>query len=212
MTAAHPLVRHATAQDAEAITHILSRSFYDDPPLIWILPNDGERPRLSRVFFRPFVDMVLAGGNAYITDDLTGACLWLHVDVNAAPEDDGGAFRKLFLDGLGPASAERFFLLDDLFNAGHPEHESHAYLLFAGVLPERQSQGIGTAMISRLLANLDRNGQSAYLESSSQRNERLYRRMGFAPIGNPVELPNGPKLVRMWRAPNRAAMAATETA
>lgn len=204
MVAAHPAVRRATEQDAESITHILSRSFYLDPPLMWILPDDGERPRLSRAFFRPIVDMVLADGIGYINEDRTAASLWMDVDVTSPPPDDGGMFRKLMEEALGQAAANRFSILDDMFNEGHPDHASHAYLMFAGVIPERQSQGLGSHLITAHLANLDASGRPAYLEASSIRNERLYRRLGFAPIGTPVELPAGPRLVRMWREPAAA--------
>lgn len=201
MTASRHVVRQADAADADALTRILAAGFYEDPPLAWILPDLADRERLSPAFFRPFVDLVLSGGQAYVTEDLTGASLWLDVDVTAN-DDDPEALRQHLVDGLGAEYAKRFFVLDELLSAGHPMQHSHAYLLFAGVLPELQSQGIGTAVLSHRLTQLDGAGQPAYLEASSDRNSRLYARLGFAPVGDQVTMPQGPVLTPMWRSPS----------
>src|SRR5262249_28883139 len=113
-------VRRATAADADALTHILATGFRVDPPLVWILPDPAERDRLSPPFFRPSVDLVLENGIANIAEDYSGGSLWLDVDVTAHDDSDPAEFRQLFVDGIGAANAERFFILDDLFSAGHP--------------------------------------------------------------------------------------------
>jgi ribosomal protein S18 acetylase RimI-like enzyme len=197
----HP-VRRADLADAEALTQILARGFHDDPPLMWILPDPADRAALSGAFFRPFVELVLADGRADISADGCGCALWLDVDVTTKIEEDPTSFRQQFIDGIGPQGAARFFILDDLFSAGHPTHESHAYLLFVGVIPHRQRQGIGTALLSSRLTELDQAGRPSYLEASSPDNAALYRRLGFAPHGDPVNLPGGPSLFPMWRAPH----------
>jgi ribosomal protein S18 acetylase RimI-like enzyme len=181
------------------MTHVLASGFRADPPLMWILPDPADRERLSPAFFAPFVDLVLADGRAYVSDDGSGTALWLDVDVDAAATEDGDHVRQRLVDGLGPEYAKRFFTLDDLFTARHPGHESHAYLLFVGVRPERQRQGVGTAVLTAHLSELDLAGRPAYVEASTTRNAGLYARLGFAPSGEPVTLPGGPALQPMWR-------------
>ncbi|WP_199435287.1 hypothetical protein [Qaidamihabitans albus] len=39
----------------------------------------------------------------------------------------------------------------------------------------------------------------AYLEASSPRDRRLYERVGFTDLGDPIEPPDGPRLQPMWR-------------
>jgi ribosomal protein S18 acetylase RimI-like enzyme len=192
-------IRRADKADADAITDILSDSFQADPPLAWILPDPDERRRLSPAFFRPFVDLVLETGQAYVTEDLSGAALWMYVDVHATDADDPADLRRLLIDGIGPDKAERFFVLDELFSAQHPVDESHEYLLFIGTDPARQNQGVGTALLAHRLAELDQAKSPAYLEASSEHNVRLYERMGFAKVGETVVLPDGPALHPMWR-------------
>jgi GNAT superfamily N-acetyltransferase len=201
MTPAEHAVRRAGLADADTLTHILATGFHDDPPLVWILPDPMDRAALSGAFFRPFVELALADGRADIAIDGSGCALWLDVDVTAKVEDDPSGFRQQFIDAIGPQSAARFFILDDLFSAGHPAHESHAYLLFVGVTPHRQRQGVGTALLTARLAELDQVGQPAYLEASSTYNASLYGRLGFSSHGDPVNLPDGPSLYPMWRTP-----------
>jgi ribosomal protein S18 acetylase RimI-like enzyme len=192
-------VRPAHAGDAEAMTHILATGFREDPPLAWILPDPGDRERLSRAFFAPFVDMVLTDGHAYVSTDLSGTALWLDVDIDADRADDGAAFRQRFIDGLGQEYANRFFVLDDLFTAHHPGHESHSYLMFIGVRPERQCQGVGTALLAAGLAAADAVSRPAYVEASSTRNAALYGRHRFESMNSSLALPDGPSIYPMWR-------------
>jgi ribosomal protein S18 acetylase RimI-like enzyme len=207
MSSAPHAVRRAHAGDAGAITQVLATGFREDPPLAWILPDPGDRERLSPAFFKPFVDMVITDGHAFVSEDLSGAALWLDVDVQAgATEDatdgateDGDEFRRLFVEGLGAEPAKRFFVLDDLFTANHPAHESHAYLLFIGVEPRRQCQGVGSALLATGLTKVDGSGRPAYVEASSERNAALYARHGFESMGSPITLPDGPSLYPMWR-------------
>jgi ribosomal protein S18 acetylase RimI-like enzyme len=200
MQSAPHAIRRAHAGDADAMTNILATGFREDPPLAWILGDPHDRERLSPAFFAPFVDMALTDGQAYVSADLTGTALWLDVDVDADAEPDGGAFRERFVEGLGLEYAKRFFVLDDLFTANHPAHESHSYLLFIGVRPDRQCQGVGTALLAAGLEAVDAASRAAYVEASSTRNAALYARHRFESMGSPLALPDGPSLYPMWRS------------
>ena len=208
MTLPRPAVRRAGTVDAQAITRILSSGFTLDPPLMWIIPDPAERAALSPAFFAPFVELVVSGGHAYVTDDGTGAALWLDVDVNEAPPPDDGALLQRLTETIGTANAQRFAVLDDTFSANHPDHESHAYLLFIGVVAGKQSQGIGSDLLAAHLAELDSTGRPAYLEASSQRNAALYGKHGFTQVNHGIALPDGPTLYPMWRdaSPRRTSI------
>jgi len=87
--------------------------------------------------------------------------------------------------------------------ASHPHAPGHAYLPFVAVRPQRQGRGIGAALLRHRLAALDAAGTPAYLEASSVRSRRLYERIGFTRLPTRIELPDGPDMYPMWRAPRR---------
>lgn len=80
-----------------------------------------------------------------------------------------------------------------------PNHPHHDPALFV-VRPDRQNRGIGSALLDRHHARLDRAGISAYQEANDPRNRDLPLRHGHArrPV---MRLPDGPHPWSMWRAP-----------
>ena len=197
----NPEIRRATTADAAAVTDILARAFLSDPISGWIFTDPDDRARLHPAFFGPFVDLVLAAGEIWTTDDHAGATLWLAVDPAGAEEDDGGLAAAIRA-GVGDHYADRFAVLDEMMTRSHPHDRAHAYLPFIAVAPERQGTGVGTALLRHRLAVLDATGQSGYLEASSPRNQVLYERLGFKPTAVSLDLPTGPSLQPMWRDPS----------
>lgn len=83
----------------------------------------------------------------------------------------------------------------------HPAGRAHEYLWMIGVTPERQGEGLGTALVRHVLDRCDREGLAAYLEASNARSRDLYQRLGFEVAGGPLDLPDGPQMWPMWRDP-----------
>jgi ribosomal protein S18 acetylase RimI-like enzyme len=55
----------------------------------------------------------------------------------------------------------------------------HWYLMIVGVAPELQGQGRGAALVEEGLDRANREALPCYLETSAERNLRLYERLGF---------------------------------
>lgn len=72
------------------------------------------------------------------------------------------------------------------------------YLQALGVGPGRQGRGIGTALLGDGLAKADAAHEAVYLETSLERNVRLYGAQGFTVVpGSPGPLSDGGPV--MWR-------------
>jgi GNAT superfamily N-acetyltransferase len=66
-----PEVRRATADDAETISAVLARAFFDDPAVIYVFPAERTRIRKLHRFFKLQIERTfLRRGEAYTTSDL----------------------------------------------------------------------------------------------------------------------------------------------
>jgi len=84
--------------------------------------------------------------------------------------------------------------------APHQPTEPVWFLATVAVESERQGRGLGTAVIRPGLAEADRAGLPAFLETADERNVRLYRRLGFE-VTAEIDLPDGPRTWCMRRTP-----------
>ncbi|MGW1885133.1 GNAT family N-acetyltransferase [Streptomyces sp. NPDC001970] len=191
-------IRQAGAGDRDTVARLLDEAFMHDPVSSWVFPDEGHRRKAHGIFMGVFLDIALAEGRVDMTEDGTAAALWLQVPAGAPDEEDDTPAR---LREIADPDNERAELIGRLTGEVHPHDRAHEYLLLIAVSPDRQGQGLGSALIAPVLERCDRDGVPAYLEASSARSGRLYERLGFAFTGRTVDLPEGPHMWPMWREP-----------
>ncbi|HXA34449.1 MAG TPA: GNAT family N-acetyltransferase [Acidimicrobiales bacterium] len=195
-----PVVRTVTAADVPAVVDVLGRSFDDDPVSRFTFSGDLRRRRGLRSFFRAqIVHQYLPYHQVFTTDDLGGAAVW------GPPNRPRQGYRELLqllptLPYIVGKHMMKTLQLLAAIDALHPK-EPHWYLATLGTEPTRQGQGIGSALLASTLAQVDREGMPAYLESSKERNVPLYARYGFEVIDEFHGPGDAPTLWRMWREP-----------
>ncbi|POX55588.1 GNAT family N-acetyltransferase [Streptomyces sp. Ru71] len=190
------VIRRADAGDRDLVVRLLDEAFLDDPVSAWVFPGEEYRRRTHRRLMGAFTDIVLGEGWIDLSDDLAACALWLSVPGGEHGEDEGPAELRQAVD---PGN-ERVELIGRLTAGVHPGERAHLYLWMIGVAPERQGEGLGTALIEHVLQRCDREGLPAYLEASNVRSRALYERLGFAVMGD-LDLPDGPRMWPMWREP-----------
>lgn len=168
--------------DRAAVLAVLTDAFARDPLVRWLFPDPDSRARWQARFHADVLGHPAA--EAYLTGQGEAAAVWLTLAAGQSPYggSDGAGGR---LGALGGALAAR-----------HPADVPHRYLACMGVRGARQGGGLGSALLRHGLAHT---GTAAYLEASSPRSRELYRRHGFADLGSPVRLGDGPPLWPMWR-------------
>ena len=189
-------VRAAEWRDADRMSQTLARAFSDDPLICFLL---GERtvmmPRLFRALFR----LALPYDACDVTEGFEAAALWrppgrwhtpFYRFIIHGPELQ---FPRIFGLGIGRAVSALNHI-----EKHHPK-EPHFYLQVVGTDPQKQGKGFGGAVMRRQLANADRLGMPAYLESSKESNIPVYQSFGFQVTGE-IKLPEGPTIYPMWRA------------
>lgn len=197
-------VRPATRADVKPLAAVLARAFYDDPPLIWLLPDQATRlSRVTRIFATIIgIESLRYGGVdlAFGAGEILGGAIWLppgrwrpgfRVQIRAVPRHA----RALRAALLGPAAR-----LDRALAQAHPK-EPHWYLKAIGVDPAWQGRDVAGLLLRSRLNHCDQDGLPAYLEASKPDGVPLYEHFGFRCTAS-LAMPEGaPVITAMWRAP-----------
>jgi ribosomal protein S18 acetylase RimI-like enzyme len=185
--------RPATSEDLPTLSRTLAAAFLDDPVFSYCYPDVAARQQILPRWFEIVTEAKLPHGEIYTTDDIAAGAVWVPPGV----EDDEQL--GVTLAEISGRYAQTLFEIIELMGDKHP-HEPHHYLFLLGTRPERQSQGIGSALMRPALEICDRDAMPAYLEATSERSKRLYLRHGFEVTGE-LKLPDGPSMWPMWRTP-----------
>ncbi|MFE5719537.1 GNAT family N-acetyltransferase [Streptomyces erythrochromogenes] len=195
-------IRPARSTESAAIAALLARAFADDPVMAWMVPAVDRERRIARYFRlaqrrqRPRPGGVRVAATA--DGRLLGAALWSGPgcwktsavrELAALPE-----YARVFgLRGMPRAG--------EVQNAMHEVHPDtpHWYLPTVGTDRGLQGMGVGSALLRQQLAECDRLGQPAYLESSNITNIPFYEGLGFRVTGEIRLTGGGPTLWPMWR-------------
>ncbi len=192
-------VRDATPADFESVAAALSSAFDDDPVMLHIFPDTRRRPKRMRALFLSEAKRSLKVGAVHTTDSgpSKGAAIW-----SAPGQWKLGGLELLgqipLMFSMGRETPRALALLSQMEKV-HPK-EPHWYLGILGTAKEHQGKGIGSALITPVLARCDDEGIPAYLESSKEANIPFYNRHGFEVVRE-VHVKNGPTLWPMWRDP-----------
>ena len=92
-----------------------------------------------------------------------------------------------------------FLAFDEQLETHHPAGTFHEHLAILAVRPDRQGQGIGTALLHARHTVLEDQGIPAYLEASDERTRRIYLDHGYADRGSPIGFADGVRMHPMWR-------------
>ncbi|MER6982512.1 GNAT family N-acetyltransferase [Streptomyces carpinensis] len=194
-------IRRAGEDDRELVVRLLDEAFQDDPVSGWVFPGEEYRRATHHRLMAAFTDVVFAEGWIDVAEDGSACALWLSVPAGHAPEGGDGPDEAVLLrEAVDPANL-RVEEITRMMAESHPADRAHAYLWMIGVVPDRQGEGLGGALIQHVLDRCDREGLPAYLEASSARSTKLYERLGFAFTGRTLDIPDGPRMWPMWREP-----------
>jgi ribosomal protein S18 acetylase RimI-like enzyme len=176
-------------QDMSATAMVLARSFRDDPMLTHILPDQHSRARHLPRFLGAVQRYCWRYGIVHTTSDLGGVACWLTpqaTDLTYGRMTRAGLLPTVLL--LGPRALGR---LSKVMSASEVFHHravsgTHWYLWLLAADQGRARQGIGSALLSPVLAQADEAQQPVYLETHLETNLGFYERHGFRVVVDEV--------------------------
>jgi GNAT superfamily N-acetyltransferase len=197
-----PAIRVAGPGDIDPVARIVARAFDHLEVIAFLVPDPNRRRRVPQAWYRLYIEHAIRGaGHVLVTDNYTAAAVWFDRTGEATDPDD-------YTERLAAVAGDdlpRFQELDQKMADLHP-HAPHRHLLFLAVDPDCWNHGYGSLLMDVTHAELDANGESAYLEATGKDNARLYERHGYTHMDPPtINLSDGTVLYRMWRPPQTRA-------
>lgn len=197
--------------DLPAAADVLAGAFEADPVLAAVLPDSGRRrTRLAHLFHGTLASGAFATGTVDLARDddgsIVGVAAW------EGPDARRGSLARLvreaphFVRALGWGGLPRALALFARLEEQRPR-SPHWYLAEVGVAESARGRGVGGRLLAAQLSALDTMRQSAYLESSTPVNRRLYRRLGFEEL-RPITGVPGAQPMGMLRPPTPRTVAA----
>jgi ribosomal protein S18 acetylase RimI-like enzyme len=191
-------IRPAREADLDGAACTLAAAFDSYAWTRWAIPADGYQDRLKKLQ-RLYLCYALVEGIVLISDDLRGVIALLPPEASPPGAD--------FQDQVARLHGRR---LTALAHAGTPSPPEGVWTLATvGVHPAVQGQGLGGAIIRAGLAAVHdaqpqedahpREVAGVALETSDERNVRLYQRAGFNVTATTL-VEDGPTVYSMLRA------------
>jgi ribosomal protein S18 acetylase RimI-like enzyme len=191
-------VRVASSADAGPLKVALGAAFFDDPIFGWLIGAGGSRRARLQRYFSIQLGLALADGCVWTSEELAGAALCMPPGRWRLPPKvmiaHGGRFASVFGARL-PRAVGLLTVMERRHLRG-----PHYYFANIGVAPAAQGRGLGSRLMGPTLDRCDEEGLPAYLEASSERNARLYERLGFQ-CTSELRFAGSPPLRLMVRAP-----------
>jgi len=192
--------------DDVAVTVALS--FADDPIWKWIYGSDETLPLETGIVLGRMLVAGMAPADEihstrdYLNGDHGAVALWTAPIGSTPPEgeelraEQTGPHFAAFAEQLG----QRVALTGQLSEAmkAHRPEQLHWYLGILGTHPDRQNQGLGSRVLTTMLAKADHVGIPTFLESSNPRNYGFYQRHGFVEQET-LTVADSPPLLGFWR-------------
>jgi GNAT superfamily N-acetyltransferase len=180
-----PEARSARNDDVRELSRTLARAFYDDPVMVWLLPD--EKPQTAQLY-RLFATMTrhhhLARGGVEVAcdgPDLGAAALWDPPNEWQETRWAQLAMTPTFIRVFGSRSM-RGRAVQELMKRVHPE-EPHWYLAAIGSDPTVRGQGFGQALMRSRLERCDAEYCPAY---SNPRSLKMCRTTNVSVLPSPA--------------------------
>ena len=182
-------LRPAQDSDLPLIRQTFMRSFWDDPVVRWLFPDDDEFREGSMLidFFR----RLLALDCSTVTPDVVAFALSIppgRPEVTIEPTETKPPTDEL----IG-----KFIALGEAVAANTPS-EAHWYLQTIGTHPDWQRRGLGSELIRDGVGRAHRDGLGVYLETETIENVAYYRHLGFEVRSEWDVAVEGPHMWGMW--------------
>lgn len=177
----------------QALSKLSGRAFLHDPLYVQVFPQPETRQSLIAWELGIILSYGLRFGEVYATSNLSGCAVWLPPGETDFTEQRMAQVGMLdYAAHLGADTEKRLMTFVTESEKYHHKvaPRPHGYLVLLAVDPPWQGQGLGSALLARVLARADAGGFPTYLETTHASNLPFYQKHGFA-VRAQATLPDG---------------------
>jgi GNAT superfamily N-acetyltransferase len=190
--------------DSGEIVALMSGAFFHSALYTWTAPDEGERRRILNTMFhyriRSWMEGAFQTELALEGSVLVGSATWIPPKCGEKPGKDQAVPPEEVLKGFSPGVAERWRQFQAVIVAQERAFPQPCWAVAPiAVSPEAQGKGIGSQLLRRKLAEIDRAGLPCFLATQDRHNLGIYGRFGFRTIDAIPIAPGGPVSYRMIR-------------
>jgi len=175
-----------TKAQVKPAAEALSRAFQNYPLLQYYFPEELERKKITSYFLSLAIYSGIRYGEIYATSpNMEGVAIWFPSDnypVNIWKLVRSVPISVIF--GLGRYGGGRMRQVGEYVDAVHQRLSPfrHWFLQVIGVDPQFQGKGYAGKLLKPMLARIDEEGLSCYLETLDEHNVALYEHFNFTVI------------------------------
>src|ERR1700689_574435 len=171
-----PLMRRALPGERFGVAVTAAAAFADDPGWAFIFAGDYER--LAAHFVMALFDVRVASHNVWVSDDLAAVAMWDSPGKSDGAPAHAESVWTRYRTIAGEDACRRLASYNDAVGAVSPA-QPYWYLGVLATHPQRQREGLATALLEPILDEADRHAIACCLETSTSENRRFYERRGF---------------------------------
>ena len=164
------VIRRASQGDRNGVVAMVAAAFAQDPGWAFIFGEEYEA--LVAHFVGAVFDIRVASHNVWVTDDLTAVAMWDSPGKSDAETAHAKDVWTHYRASAGEDACERLALYNGAVSAVSPA-EPHWYLGVLATHPQRQREGLATAVLTHTLHEADQLGLACCLETSTADNRRF---------------------------------------
>jgi GNAT superfamily N-acetyltransferase len=192
-------VRPATASDTDAIARCIALAFASDPVWELALRRPDRGTDHHEPYWRLFVEGAMRYGTVRMVPGGEAVSVWLPPGGTELSAEQQVDLEALLEAALEPSARSSLTALYERFERSRSGLPDHYYLSLLATDPDHRGKGVGQALLAADLAEWDRVGLPAYLESTNPANDHRYARAGFRTIGGFRAVRDDAWISAMWR-------------
>jgi len=194
-----PLIRRALPGERSGVAATVATAFAEDPGWAFIFAGDYER--LAVHFVTALFDVRVASDNVWVSDDLAAVAMWDSPGKRDRAPAHAKSVWARYRAIAGEDASKRLASYNEAVGAVSPA-QLYWYLGVLATHPQRQREGLATALLEPILDEADQHAIACCLETSTSENRRFYERRGFTHATD-IVLPGGPPTWWLRRAPTQ---------